>query len=285
MCDTALLLLLSGNIVMCLRRSTLMPPRFVEFVEEYEEPINMQVEADSESLHDTLAMLLRLPNLSVLKFPFRLEMLLRSIEDEAERTGHGRDPDFAELIIRMDRFGSPEQCMESLVQQLSSYCKHVLRYESLEVQYHNEPAMGPGPVKEFFEVCRGLFSVYPMPTEHEANGQTQAAEGASAAPAAAAAAADAADAGGAGAGGAMTTPERPARRQQPKLTAEKRHQEETKADGQSVLRQCMPLFVPAGPHFDGTPVLSEALRHPRRLLTGLPQCCACARRCGAARAS
>lgn len=211
-----------------------MPPRFVTFVQEFEEAINMQLEADSEQLDYSLRMLLRLPDLSILKFMFRLELMLSGIERDSERAAHRFD-EFDDFTINLNRFESVEDFMDSLVSQLDSFTAQTLRHDTLEVRYHQEPATGPGPVKEFFEVCRGLFSVYPMPEQHEhtdagsgqAEGETKTD------------------------GDAMRTPERPTRRQQPNATARKRRNEEKTSKRHSIA-ECMPLFVPAGTCFDGT---------------------------------
>jgi hypothetical protein len=110
---------------------------------------------DDEYFHSHLAFLLRMP--WILNDTQRLEYVIRTVEDREEYQENYTSSTGYE--IHLNRFTSPVVWAESILQQLLLEKYQSTKNTSLSILYQGEAGVGPGPIKEFLEMCRVFFDV------------------------------------------------------------------------------------------------------------------------------
>lgn len=100
-----------------------------------------------------------------------IEFIMNLLEEYENHSEHNDGN--ANTEIHLNRFSSPTVWVESVLQQLmvsniSANKQHHFT-SSLSVVYDMEDGIGPGPLKEFFEISRVIFDVHPINSDSMKN--------------------------------------------------------------------------------------------------------------------
>ena len=112
-------------------------------------------DAEEELLNSHLLFLLRTP--WVLEDLQRLDYVVNAMDTEANED-HENSLARDDYEIYLNRFTEPPVWCESVLQQLIICPNRSLHKSNLSIQYQGEAGIGPGPLKEFLEMCRIFFS-------------------------------------------------------------------------------------------------------------------------------
>jgi hypothetical protein len=113
-------------------------------------------EASDELIVSHLAFLLRTP--FVLEDLQRLDYVVNAIADSInDDDGAANGATGEDYEIHLNRFTDPPVWVEAVLQQLILNKDRLLTRSRLTVLYQGEAGIGPGPLKEFLEMCRILF--------------------------------------------------------------------------------------------------------------------------------